>query len=395
VSVGEHDRPPPQRLTNSRAVLEELLRGDSVTRVQLAQRTRLSKPTVNSIVADLGSSGLVTELGSVSGTSGRSAALYRIVPTARVVIGIDLGGTKVLAGVADLLGGIRAERQIDTAGPTGSLIPRLAELCRRIVREADLGWESVAAIAIGTPGVPDPTTGLMDLAANAPELAIVDLVQELQRELAVEVTLDNDVNMAIMGEQWRGLAQTSRNAVFIAIGSGLGMGILAGGAVQRGYTGAAGEIGYLPLGADPFDPAVQHLGPVEEVVSRRGIMATYERVRHERGEPALETVAEVFGAAERGRPAALECVDFTARWLALVISAVHAVLDPERVILGGGIGSNRLLLNRLRAHLDGLGRRPPVVDISAFGSRAALLGAIAVALDKAKSEIFATVPPID
>ncbi|GII23466.1 sugar kinase [Planosporangium mesophilum] len=358
-----------------------------MTRVHVAQRTGLSKPTVNSIVADLRASGLVTELGSVSGTPGRSAALYRIEPTARVVIGVDLGGTNVRAGVADLLGSIRAERQIETAGPVGTLVPRLADLCRRIVQEADLGWESVAAIAIGTPGVPDPVTGLMDLAANIPELAEVNLRQELGRTLGVDIMLDNDVNMAIMGERWRGLAQTSRDSVFIAIGTGIGMGIFAGGGMQRGHAGAAGEIGYLPLGADPFDPAVQRSGPVEEVVSLRGIMATYDRLRHEYGQPELETVADIFAAAERGEPAALKCVDSTARCLALVVGAVHAVLDPERVILGGGIGSNRLLLNHLRAHLARLARRPPVVDISALGSRAALVGAIAVALEEAKSRI--------
>jgi predicted NBD/HSP70 family sugar kinase len=377
-----------QRLTNSRAVVEELLRGGSMTRVQLAQQTNLSKPTVYSLVSELMESGLVTELGTLSGTLGRSAALYRIEPTARVVIGVDLGGTKVLAGVADLLGSIRAERQIDTAGPSGTLIPRLVELCRRIVREADLGWGSVAAVAIGTPGVPDPATGLMDLAANAPELAEVDLVGELRRSLGVEVVLDNDVNMAIMGEQWRGSAQQSRDAVFIAIGSGIGMGVLAGGEMQRGYTGAAGEIGYLPIGADPFDPEVQRLGPVEEVISRRGIMATYDRLRERDQEPACDTVAAIFAAAEQGQAAALECVDSTARWLALVVVAIHAVLDPERVIVGGGIGSNHLLLNHLRAHLDKVGRRPPVVDISALGSRAALIGAIAVALQVAKNDLF-------
>jgi glucokinase len=387
----------PGRTANQQAVVEELLAGRARTRSQLAHAIGLSKPTVHAIVGLLVEEGLVEEVGQTDGTVGRSATLFRVQPTARAAIGIDLGGTKVLAAIADLAGNLRAERRIETgAGSSEDLLGRLMDLCRGLADEAEIPWNTVGSLAIGCPGVPDPVTGYLKLAGNIPALAEVDLAAELRTRSGKEVILENDVNMAVLGERWKGLAQRTSDAVFIGIGTGIGMGVISQGQLQRGATGAAGEIGFLPLGADPFDAGVQSLGPLEEVLSARGVMATYRRHRAGTGDPTLADAREVFEAGTASlNEAARQTVEHVCDHLALTIAAVHAVLDPERVILGGGIGSNPVLLRGVRSRLDRLGRRPASVDVSALGQRAALVGALSEAVHRIRQQVVENPPPPD
>jgi predicted NBD/HSP70 family sugar kinase len=378
---------PLERTANRAVVLTALMTSGTTTRVSLADHTGLSRPTVNSIVSELADEGLVEEVGSAAGQAGRAAVLYRLASDARTVIGIDLGGSKTLAAVADLSGTVRALRSVPTQPDLPGIVDRLADLCRRLMQEAGLSPDSLTAVSLGTPGVPHPVTQRMQYAANIPELAHLDLRHDLSAALGLPVALDNDVNMAILGERWKGTAQRAEDAVFIAIGTGLGMGIVAGGRLQRGHSGAAGEVGFLPLVGDPFDGTPSQFGPIEELVTSHGIRTLYESIRHAHGEGPLEDVPAIFEAARRGSPAAMRAIDEPARQLALVISAVHAVLDPERVVLGGGIGSNPLMLTLLRRHLDRLSRKPPLVEASALDGRAAVYGALAVSLSSAQRSV--------
>jgi glucokinase len=385
VTEGDASRP---RSPTERAVMEQFLAGLTVTRSQLANATGLSKPTVHGVVASLEAELVVEQVGKTAGSVGRSAALYRVNPLARAAIGVDLGGTKILAAISDVSGAIRAERRIPTGvNPTGKdLVARLGDLCRALADQADLPWSTVGAIAVGSPGVTDPVTGHIDLAANIPALADTDLRHELSAELGKPILLENDVNLAVIGERWKGLAQRSDDVVFINLGTGLGMGILARGEVWRGSSGSAGEIGFLPLGADLFDPSVHELGPLEEVLSARGVAAIYERRRAETSEGPLPSPREIFRAA-LSNTAARQTVEEIGRYLTLAIAAVQAVLDPERVIIGGGIGANPLLLKEVRDRLERLPRRPISVDISALGERAALVGALFEALKMVKAQL--------
>ena len=375
-----------ERVLNRQTVLRALLKGATTTRVRLAEESGLSRPTVNSIVGELERENLVEVVGA-SDTGGRSAALYRLVSQARTAIGIDLGGSKILAAIADVTGHVRAERVLATEAHKDGLADRLAQLCRDLLSESGIAPSSLTCIAIGTPGVSDPATHLTGFAANIPELSRIDLRRELSHKLGVEVVLDNDVNMAVIGERWKGLAQRSHNAVFIAVGKGLGMGIVAGGQLQRGHSGAAGEVGFIPLSADPFDGVARDFGPMEELVSAQGIVAAYEERRGAIASAPLDSAEAVFAEADRGNRAAIEAIDTTAKWLAQIVVSVQAVLDPERVVIGGGVGSNVRLMRHLVAHLDRLGRRPPIVEQSSLEGRAALLGALAISLRRTQLEI--------
>lgn len=304
-------------------------------------------------------------------------------PSARdgaLVLGVDLGGTKVRAAVADGSGAVLAEMTAATDARGGlHVVEQIAVLARSLVRSAGATPDSVRATAVGTPGVPDAESGTLGLSPNVDGLSVVSLRDELAARLGHPVVLDNDVTAAAVGERWAGSARGCDDFVFVAVGTGIGMGIVSGGRVVRGARGAAGEIGYLPLGTDPFDPVNQRRGPLEEATAGQQVAARYRAATG-----TATTTREVFDLASQGVPAAVGVVAEHGRFLALAITAVTAVLDPELVVLGGGVGSRPELLDPVRAGLAALGKAPVEVRTTALGSRASVVGALHLALRAAR-----------
>lgn len=372
------------RQMNEQAVIDTLFSEGPLSRVEVAERTGLSKPTVSAVVRDLVGAGLVHENGRTTGMVGRSAILYRVDAQAGHVIGIDLGGTKVRAAVADLFGEILAEQVEPTAAEGGeAVLDQLIHLTKRLTDQAGTDLTSVQAVVLGSPGVFDPKSDQLALVPNIPGFEDLHLSRRLREQFDAEVLIENDVNLAAVGERWRGVAARIDHFAFLAIGTGIGMGLVINGELHRGLHGAAGEVAYLPIGADPFDPAVRRRGALEEAASASGILARL----HDRGGQAA-SVRDVFAAAERGDALARELVDEQGRLLALAILSTAAVVDPELVVLGGGIGSSPLLLPPVRAHLDALVPYPVRVESSALGDRAALLGALTLGLHAARKQLF-------
>ncbi|MBL6279779.1 ROK family protein [Micromonospora fiedleri] len=295
------------------------------------------------------------------------------------VTGVDLGGTKVLAALADLTGHIVAEDVLATDPRGGTAVAaQIDTLLRGLARRGGVDWSQVRATAVGLPGAPDPETGTVGLSPNVSELGAFDVRTELTRRLGHPVVLDNDVNMAAAGERWLGSGRTHRHFVFVAVGTGIGMGIVLDGELVRGARGAAGEISYLPLGTDPFDPANQIRGALEEAVAGSALAARYRTATGEQvGVPVI------FDRAAAGDQAARAAIDEEARLIALAAVAVTAVLDPEAVVLGGGIGARVELVEPVRRWVAALSADVPLIKTSQLGDRAGVLGAIAVARQEA------------
>ncbi|MBQ0906931.1 ROK family protein [Micromonospora sp. U21] len=298
---------------------------------------------------------------------------------AEYVAGVDLGGTKLRAALADLAGHIVTEDVLATDPRGGvAVAEQIDDLLRDLAARGGVDWSDIRASAIGLPGAPHPTTGTIDLAPNVSELGAIDVRAELTRRLGHPVVLDNDVNMAAAGERWLGSGRNHRHFVFVAVGTGIGMGIVLNGELVRGARGAAGEISYLPLGTDPFDPANQVHGALEEAVAGAALAARYRALS---GEQA--TVPDVFDRAAAGDHGARAAIDEEARFIALAVVAVTAVLDPEAVVLGGGIGSRVELVEPVRRWVAALSADVPAIKTSQLGDRAGLLGAVAVARQEA------------
>jgi predicted NBD/HSP70 family sugar kinase len=231
-----------------------------------------------------------------------------------------------------------------------------------------------------------PELGQVSLAHSLPGWGRQGLVEAVQRELGTNIAFENDVNLAALGEQWRGLGKGVEDFVVLHIGTGVGVGLVLGGQLYRGSSGAAGEVGYLPLfGTNPGDPEIRRHGALDAVAGASGVVADAQT----RGMPLPLTAKKVFDSARRGDPLAKRTVADEARWIALAIAAVVSVVDPELVILGGGIGANGdLLLEPIERELATVSPFRPRIEVSALREDAPLNGAVWMALQAAQDRLF-------
>jgi predicted NBD/HSP70 family sugar kinase len=371
--------------------LEAIRRNGPVSRAEVARETGLSKPTVSLALAELTRAGLVREVGRTSGGKGPSAILYELNPQAGWVVGIDVGREYVRAAIADITGAIVARRdERARVRSAASLIDQIGEVAHSLAGEAGLRWRQVTQAAIGSPGVLDPERGAVALAANLPGWGRQGLVEALRRELGTNLTFENDVNLAAIGERARGHGRDVDSFVYLWVGTGVGMGLVLNGELYRGTHGAAGEIAYLPVGpGDPHDPAYRRRGQLEESASAAAARA----IARDHGLRAA-TPKSVFAAARRGEPAALEVVERIAGRIALAIAAVVPVLDPSLVVLGGGIAGNGgdLLCEPVERELHRISPFRPHLAVSALGDEVVLHGAVATALAAAQESLFTRMP---
>lgn len=302
------------------------------------------------------------------------------------VIGVDLGGTKLLAGLADAAGTLLLSREAPTRhGPDAPVLDQIAEMARALAGEAGLAADEIAQLVIGVPSAVSPQTGLASLSPNLALPADRPLADLVGARLPCPVAVENDVNLAAYGEA-SGLADAVGSLVFISFGTGVGMGLVINGTLVRGAFGRAGEIAYLPVGAQPHAAApASENGLFEDIVGTAGI-----RQRFGLGS---DSVADLFGRAASGDADAVAAIDTLARDASLGLAAVQALIDPARIVVGGGIGSQAVFLARLRHHLVPLLPFDCPVEPSRFGARAGLIGAVMLAAHLAASRPAATPAP--
>jgi predicted NBD/HSP70 family sugar kinase len=375
---------PVARQQSVRLVVERLLRDRSVSRAEIARSTGLSKQTISEVMRDLERDGWVHEDGQIQGTVGRSAITYALRPDAAFVLGIDLGGTKLHVALADLQGVTVAESIEPTTGEGGAaVVDQIGRMADALLQRAGVSPQHLRGGVMGSPGIVDPASGGIMIAPNIAGLDRLDMRAALRARLGIDIGIENDVNLAAIGEHWRGNSRKARSFAFIAVGTGIGMGIFADGHLVRGARGAAGEIAYLPLGGDPYDARGLRLGTLETSIASAGIIARYAGLG---GSPG-STVRDVFDRLETDEAARIT-IDEVGRVITTAILAVHAVLDPELVILGGSIGARPELRQRIDAYLERCMREPVRIELSALGNRATLIGAIGSAIDLLHRSLF-------
>ncbi|GAA0418000.1 sugar kinase [Acrocarpospora corrugata] len=374
------------RVMNERAVFGEIFRMGQVSRPELAQATGLSKPTISVALADLERAKLVRAVGLRTGNAGRAALLYEIRPQAGWVLAVDIGRNYVRVALADLVGDIVARRdEPSRADHPAELIAQLTGLAAELLAGAGLTAEDITLSVFGTPGIHDKETGALLLAPNLPGWELPGAVERLAEVVAAPYVLENDVDLAAVGEGAYGLGQGVSHFVFVSIGTGIGMGVVIDGRLYRGSRGAAGEISYLPVGEG--DPRVNPgRGMFESVASADGVLALARRLGLD-----AATAKDVFDAARAGDATAGRVLAAEVDHIAHALAGVAAVLDPELVVLGGGIGAQAgdLLAGPVAERLESLvALRAPRIQISSIGPDAVLLGALAVGLAAARDQVF-------
>jgi predicted NBD/HSP70 family sugar kinase len=378
------------RAINTRALLEALRRAGPSSRPQLARIAGLSKPTVSQALGDLERAGLVRLAGPASPSVGRTAMLYEVDPTAGYVVGIDIGRAWIRVAAADLSGEIVARRdERNRERSATALVRTVSTVAHDVVAAAGLTWDQVAHTVVGGPGVFDPDSDRLLHAPNLPGWSRPGLMTSLRDALPPSVALDNDANLAAVGERSYGSGRDAGTFVYVSVGTGIGMGIIIDGNLYRGAHGAAGEVGYLPLAGEDGDARADRdarlRGILEAAASADAVVRTAKRL----GVAGASSAKRVFAAARAGDKLALAAVESEAERLALVVGTIAAILDPEFVLLGGGVGSNidllRPPLERRLAELTPLG---PRIAEGQLGQDAIVLGAVASALDTALDLVF-------
>jgi predicted NBD/HSP70 family sugar kinase len=372
------------RMMNERAVYEQIRLLGTVSRPQLATATGLSKPTVSLALASLERTGLVRSVGHRTGNAGRAAQLYEIRPDAGWVIGVDVGRGWLRAALADLTGRVADRRDVRSrARGAVTLIDQLGGLVADLAAAAD---GQVTYVALGTPGVFDAERRRLRLAPNLPGWGRPGVIDRLAARLPAPFIIENDTALAALGEQAYGLGAGVADFVFVSIGTGIGMGIVIDGGLYRGARRAAGEISFLPVGeSDPRTgaPASRRHGMFETVASGAGVVASARRL----GMTGRITAKRVFDAARAGDPTASAAVAGEAGLIARALASVIAVLDPDLIVIGGGIGGHGadVLLGAVHDRLKTMTPfGPPRIEGSVLGDDAIVLGALAIGLAHAR-----------
>ncbi|MEU4676104.1 ROK family transcriptional regulator [Micromonospora sp. NPDC023737] len=373
------------RALNDRAALELLLERGPLTRARLGELTGLSKVTASQLVERLEERGLVTRVGEQAGGRGPNAQLYAVRPGSAHVVGVDVGPDRVVAACADITGTVigRVEQSTrDTDDPVGVVHNAVVQ----VAGSAQAQLSSVRRVVLGTPGLVDPGTGDITFAFNLPRWHR-GLLAALREDLHTPVVFENDVNLAAVAEAQSGAAQGLSDFVLVWVGAGVGQAIMLGGRLHHGSSGAAGEIGYLPVPGVPIprDVARRAKPAFQRLVDADAVRA----VARENGftvDNAADAVRAAIEAGAEGGPV----LDELARRLALGVASTCVVLDPPLVVLAGEVGQagGAALADRVQREVADISLVRPRVVPTGLTEEPILHGALRTALDAVRDEVF-------
>jgi predicted NBD/HSP70 family sugar kinase len=373
------------RVLNDRAALDLLISHGPLTRAQLGELTGLSKVTASQLVERLEQRGLVTRVGEQAGGRGPNAQLYAVRPASAHVVGVDVGPDRVVAACADITGAVlgRVEQSTrDTDDPLGVVHNAVVQAAG----SAGAPLATVRRVVLGTPGLVDPATGDITFAFNLPRWHR-GLLAALRDDLKTTVVFENDVNLAAVAEAAVGAARDVDDFVLVWAGAGVGLAVVLGGRLHHGSTGAAGEIGYLPVpGAEIAREASRRAKPPFQQLAGAEAVRAVARAHGFRYATAADAVRAAVAAGTAGGP----MLDEVARRLALGVASTCVVLDPPLVVLAGDIGQagGTALAERVQHEVAAITLVSPRVVATTVAEDPVLHGALRTSLDAVRDEVF-------
>ena len=316
----------------------------------------------------------------------------RSAPSAEAgyVAGVDIGGTNLRLALADRSGAIVAKWSSSTAGIRGAdaVVDLICDGIQHVLRQAAIPRDSLQAIAVGVPGVTDVEEGRVIATSYLLGWRDVPMAAMLESALKIPSAVDNDVNLAAVGESWAGATKGARDFVFVAIGTGIGAGIVLNHSLFHGAGWAAGEIGYMLVPGTPNAPRKRdEPGALESMIGGEGIRAEWQKVwtADKTTLPREMVASEIFDAALAGDSLAQSILQQSARMLSHAIYNMSLVLNCPLFVLGGGVGLHPALCAATRGMLQqwAVRGRPELIP-SELGPDAQLMGALRLALDTAE-----------
>jgi len=396
-------RPSQLRQTNARGLLQLLQEHNPCSKADLVRYSGLSAPTVSSGIAHLEGLGLVEQMGDGESSGGRPPGLLRFNARHGYVAAADIGGTRLRMMLADLGGNVITQwstllgaKQKSPEGVCELLVEGLKTMCRL----SGTPLRKVLHLTAGAPGITNSDTGVVLSAPNLDDWNDVPLRTMLEREAGIPCLVENDTNLAAVGEYWRGAARGIENFIFIALGTGVGAGIFIRGQLHRGAHWSAGEIGYFGVSGKKRTPMqVRELGQLEQVIGGAGIEEEWrralQRTEPTRNDKAAATqqqmglkASQIFDLAAEGDRIAGEVVRYTSSILADAIADISLLLNPQVVVLGGGVGSHPELCRATEKLVQRHEFAQPMLRSSSLGTQAQLHGAVSISLSAVEEQIL-------
>jgi predicted NBD/HSP70 family sugar kinase len=392
------------RQLNTRLVLRAIRDEGHASRTDLRRITSLSRPTINEVVEELLNGELVSELqedaASRGSRPGPTARLLRFRAERGHLLAIDIGAESTLLKLADLDGSVLEQSRLRSR-PFENLFDLIHKwVGASLVRVGSVG-PTLRQVVIATPGIVDPTNGQLRLAPQLEGLNTTPLMEVLN--FGCPTVVENEMHLAVLGEQWKGAAQGEQDIVYLGLGVGISAGIMLQGNIYRGAFGSAGEIGYLPVaqGLEFRGNLKNAPGAFESAAGAQALAGLGQQTaRTSEGRALLELVdgdiskidaSVVSGAAQAGDPAAMSLIDQHAAMIARGVASLALVLNPAVVIIGGGLSqAGETLLVPLKLHLQSLlPEEPPELVIAKLADESASFGALRLAMNLNDERIYA------
>jgi predicted NBD/HSP70 family sugar kinase len=370
----------PSLTESARAVLRLIASDGPATRPQLSAALNFSKPTMSAAVSELERQDLLAPVGIVRGSVGRTSVTYGLGGRAGFVVGIDCGTTHI-SGIAR---GLDGATLATISRPLAEPEPRqrfaaLEEVVAGLLARFDARMMPLRAIVIALPNIISPALDRMK-----ERDALLPILESLQARYGAPVLLENNVNCAALAEYYDGAAKEHSFAVYMQIGVKIGVGIVLEGRLFRGFTGGAGEIGHLPF---PWSEREQPRW--QEVETYMGSAALLKRAAAiwpaDEGNPP-QSANELFARADESA-AARAIIEQHARDVGNLAAACVSFLDPQLIVLGGGVGQSPLLLPGVAAVVEQLCWPVEVVS-GQLSNEATVLGAVRLAIDYAMARLL-------
>ena len=379
-------------------VLELVWRERRISRAEIARRTGLSRSTVSEIVEDLLATRLIAEVGDGPSEGGRRPVVLQFQDDAFGILGIDVGAAHVAAALIDLRGQVLAWEhrshpvRSDPRG-TASLMLELSEAC---LKRWKLGTDRLAGIGVAVPSPVDPRDPDRVSDVVMPDWKGQSVGGALRERLGVPVFVDNDANLGALAERWWGAGREVDDFVYVKVATGVGAGLIFRKEIYRGANGVAGEIGHLAIDPQGELCVCGLRGCLATRVGSRALIARATALQDEYPESPLSsrepTITAIEDAALGGDPLALRVVDEAAEYLGIAVASMLNLINPGKVIIGGGLSRlGELLLSRLRRSMSSRtllsSISPTEIVTSELGPRTVALGAATLVLQNALADL--------
>jgi glucokinase len=381
--------PALMRRTNARTILRSLKKLGTCSRADLVRETGMSAPTVANVISGLDDLGLVQWIGEGVSGGGRPPENLRFNANYGCLAGVDVTADALRILLTDLNGALLEEQNEalpkEARGPD-AVIEVLHNSLKAIMQRRNLPLKKLVAMTVGVAGITNARDGIIVSVSDSSTWRNVSLRGLLKQYFACALFVENDTNLAAIGEHFRGVAQAEDSFVFIGIGSGVGAGIFLNGQIVHGASWSAGEIGYLRIpNISSMQPSLYEFGALEQVLGGPGVLRSWNAVSNKSGQKIkLRKASKVFDFALEGDAVAQKIVLQRARLLKDVILNLSLILNPNLFVVGGDLGAHAALLQPTVEMLQKSEVAVASVLPSSLGNSAVIWGGIAVSMQNSE-----------